>query len=251
MESGFEGFGGRGRGGWRLTAAVSIFFLTIVSIYSQNLVQNGNFEEGGGSFAGWQISHGVQMSSYSGPTIQNGGYNDPYYARFNFEWEGNDTLSQEISTIPGAVYDISFWAEDGAGHNFGTYFDFGNITEDLGPAFSTGPGQWYLGWTNFTFDLTASALETDLAFVIAADTGSEFGVDDISVTAVPQLQACAMGGKFQVTVTNCNSSVIIQASTNMVDWVDVCTNGAPCTFTDACVHPRCFYRAKVVSIGSL
>lgn len=233
--------------GSRVTAAVAVFLLTIFSVHSQNLVQNGDFDVGGGSFADWQISHSASMSSYSGPTVVSGGYNDPYYARFTFEAEGNDILSQEIPTVPGEVYAISFDAEDGAGGNFGTYFDFGNFSANLGPTFSVGPGEWYSGWTNFTFDVTATALETDLAFIIAADSGSEFGVDDISVVAVPELKLAKVGRTFQVTITNSNSKVVIQATTNMADWVNVCTNTAPCTFTDAmAAYPQRFYRAAVV-----
>lgn len=231
-----------------VTAMVVVFLLTAFSTYSQNLVQNGNFETGGGSFTDWQISHSASMSSYSSPTIVSGGYNDPYYARFSFEPEGNDLLSQEISTVPGETYFISFSAEDGAGHNFGTYFDFGGFSEDLGSAFETGPGEWSVGWMNFGFDVTATALETDLSFIIAADLGSEFGVDDISAVAVPELKAARAGKMFQVNCTNCNCSVIVQATTNFVNWVNVYTNTAPFTFTDTmAAFPQRFYRAAVVS----
>ncbi len=184
--------------------------------------------------------------------IYNGGAGDPsgdpYYARFLSEENGGeDVLSQNISTIPGDVYEISFYAEDGAGHNFQTDFSFGNVTENLGPAFSIGPGEWYNGWTNFTFSLTASALDTELAFLIYADTQSEFGVTGISVTPVPLLEEALCNGKVEVMVTNCTSPVIIQVSTNMIDWATVCTDTAPCTFTDSCImFPHCFYRAAVL-----
>lgn len=233
-----------------MTAAGSVYFLTIISVFSQNLVQNGNFEEDGGSFAGWTISHPNGDTNYANdsPTIATGGDDDPYYARFEYEQSGaGDLLSQEIATIPGDLYDISFDAEDGGGHNFQTAFSFGAATEDLGPAFAIGPGEWYEGWTNFSFDLMAAEVETELSFLIWADIGSEFGVDDISVTPVPQLSETVTEGKFQVTVTNCCASVVIQVSTNMIDWVNVCTNTAPCTFTDSCAaHPKCFFRAAVL-----
>jgi hypothetical protein len=251
MELGLEGrFGFKGRSAV-LTAGLAIFFLPLFSLHSQNLVQNGNFEAGGGSFADWQISHDEYQSNYSGPTIVSGGDNDPYYARFTSESEGNDILSQDISTVPGDIYEISFNAEDGDGHNFGTYFDFGNFQDDLNNTFETGPSKWLVGWTNFNFAVTATEDESDLSFIIAADTGSEFGVDDISVVAVPKVIAMPCAGNFQVTVTNCTSQVIIQASTNMVNWVTVCTNTAPCTFTDAaCMKfPQRFYRAAVLQVA--
>jgi hypothetical protein len=249
MELGRQGRSGDGRSG-KLTAAGIIFSFTLVSVYSQNLVQNSNFEAGGGSFADWTISHlnaDTNYASYS-PMIATSGYDDPYYARFLWEENGGgDILSQYVPTILGYLYDVSFWAEDGAGHNFETYFDFGGFADNLNNAFAIGPGEWFDGWTNFTFSLTAAEFETDLSFLIYADTDSEFGADDISVVAVPRLEATADGNTFQVTVTNCSSSVVIQASTNLVDWVCVCTNTAPCTFTDCCSgFPRRFYRAAVL-----
>lgn len=230
-----------------LTAWGIVFFLLAHSVYSQNLVQNGNFEAGGGSFENWQISHNEPQSNYSGPTIASPGYSDPYYARFLFEPSANDILSQEIATTPGDVYDIHFWAEDGAGHDMAAYFDFGNFSTNLLTVFSIGPGEFYSGWTNFNFDVTATELKTDLSFVIWADTGSEFGVDGVSVVQLPVLHAAAVGSNFNVTVTSPSSAIVIQASTNLVDWVAACTNTPPFTFTDSIPLYHCrFYRAATI-----
>ncbi len=254
MELGFKGCGRGWKGGsGGLKAAVLIFLLSEFSLYSQNLVQNGNFAANGGSFTGWTISHtpgDTNDANYS-PMIYNGvpgpGGND-YYARFLNEQSGSaDILSQDISTIPGDIYLVSFYAEDGAGHNFTTDFNFGNFSYDLGNAFAIGPGEWVQGWTNFSFTVTATESLSDLSFLVNADTQSEFGVTGISVTAVPQpeLQVACEGGKFQVSVTNATSQVVIQASTNLVDWVNVCTNTAPCTFTDECSMPKRFFRVAM------
>jgi hypothetical protein len=252
MEFGRKGLGGHvgaSRSGL-LTAAVGSFFFLVFSGYSQNLVQNGNFNAGGGSFEDWQISHSVGSSNYSGPTIASPGFgSNPYYAQFNFEpGGGNDILSQELATTPGAVYDINFWAEDGAGNNFGAEFNFGAFSANLINAFAIGPGKWYSGWKDFNFDVTATELQTELSFVIAADAGSQFGVDDISVVALPDFDAVAVGTNFEVTVSSPAYSTIIQASTNMINWVCVCTNTPPFTFTDCMSQfPRRFYRAAIVA----
>ena len=235
-----------------VTAWVIVFFLLTCSVFSQNLVQNGNFDAGGGSFEDWQISHSAPSSNstYSGPTIASPGFNsNPYYARFNFEWSGGgDTISQDIATTIGAVYDISFWAEDGDGHDFGAEFSFGNFSYNFLPAFAIGPGEWYNGWTNFNFDVTASELNTALSFAISADTGSEFGLDDISVVQLPVCCCDAAGTNFKVTVTSPSSLTVIMASTNMVNWVAVCTNTPPFTFTDCVsIYPKRFYRAAVIA----
>jgi hypothetical protein len=53
-------------------------------------------------------------------------------------------------------------------------------------------------------------------------------------------------GTFQLTITSPTSSTIIQASTNLVNWVPVYTNYTPSfTYTDsnASSYPYRFYRA--------
>jgi hypothetical protein len=248
MELGFEGRVGAGRSGVLSASAIFLFFIFVFPIYSQSILQNGNFEAGGGSFDDWTISHSVSQSSYSGPTIASGGYKDPYYAQFNYEAEGNDTLSQEVATTVGTVYDISFSAEDGAGHNLGAELNFGGSSFDLQSAFETGPGQWASGWKDFTFDVTATELETDFSLVVAADLGSGFGIDDISIVPVPDFAGVVVGNTYQVSVDSpAGYTTVIQGSTNMVNWVNVYTNTAPYIFTDSISqYPRRFYRAAIM-----
>lgn len=246
MESGSKGSVGTGRGGV-VAAAWIVFSFLAFPVRSQNLVLNGNFEAGGGGFAGWQISHDASQTQYYGPNISTGGYNDPYYARFTFEPEGDDTLSQELATTPGDEYAINFWAEDGDGHNFGAEMNFGTFSADLLSSFDNSPGG-PSGWQDFSYDVTATELDTDFSFVIAADEGSEFGVDDISVTPVPDFEGIAVGNRFHVTVsTPAGYSTIIQASTNLIGWACVYTNTPPFTFTDSMTQfPHRFYRAAIV-----
>ncbi len=247
MESGFERSIGAGRIG-RLTALLIFPFLLTCSVFSQNLVQNGNFDAEGGSFENWQISHTGPGPNYSGPNIASTGYaSNPYYAQFQFEWNGGeDILSQNVATTIGAVYDISFMAEDGAGHDFAAELNFGNFSANLLNAFSIGPGEWFNGWTNFSFEVTASELDSDLSFAIAADSGSEFGLDDISVVQLPDFDGAVVGKTYHVTVSNPASLTVIQASTNCCNWVNVYTNTPPFTYTDSISqYPRRFYRAAV------
>lgn len=246
MESGRKGRIGAGRVGMLAATAGFFFFLTL-SVFPQNLIQNGDFGANGGSFEGWQIGHSQSQPHYSGPTIASPGYNDPYFARFLYEPAGNDVLSQNIATTPGAVYAINFWAEDGDGHNLEAEFNFGDFSANLINPFAIGPGEWYSGWKDFSFEVTATELETDFSFVIAADMGSEFGVDDVSVVAAPDFEGVAVGTNFLVTVSSPAYATIILASTNLVNWAPVYTNIPPFTFTDSMSQFPCrFYRAAEV-----
>jgi hypothetical protein len=249
MELGFERYLGAGRIRVLTTSLIFSFFVTC-AVYSQNLVQNGNFDANGGSFENWQINHTVSGSTYSGPNIAHPGFgSNPYYAQFEYEWSGGvDTLSQEIATTVGAVYDISFEAEDGGGHDSEAQLNFGNFSANLLTAFAIGPGQWFTGWTNFSFEVTASQLESDLSFAIASDTGSEFGLDDISVVEVPDFEGVVVGKMYHVIVSSGASPTVIQASTNCCHWINVYTNTPPFTFTDSISqYPQRFYRAAVIA----
>jgi hypothetical protein len=63
---------------------------------------------------------------------------------------------------------------------------------------------------------------------------------------VPELQAVGTNGVFQLTVSMPSPyiSTIIQASTNLLNWVNIYTNTPPFSFTDptAMTGSR-FYRA--------
>jgi hypothetical protein len=69
----------------------------------------------------------------------------------------------------------------------------------------------------------------------------------IAFQPMPHLQAVATGDRFQVSVTMPSPycSTIIQASTNLVNWVNIYTNTPPFTFTNSMTEtlPQCFYRA--------
>jgi hypothetical protein len=169
-----------------ISRVAGIFLCAIISLHAQNLLLNGNFEDDGGSFANWSIAHSPPEPPYSSPIIASNNESVGYFAQFTFEPNCGDILSQTIATIPGMVYDIAFSAEDGDGHNFETEFSFGDFSADLAPTFETGAGESFNGWTNFNFTVTANSTETELSFTIYADTGSEFGADNVSVTPAPE-----------------------------------------------------------------
>jgi hypothetical protein len=71
-------------------------------------------------------------------------------------------------------------------------------------------------------------------------------ITGLAFQPVPQLQPAAAGGAFELTVSMPSPyySTVIQASTNMLNWVSVYTNTPSFTFTDltATASPQRFYR---------
>jgi len=93
---------------------------------------------------------------------------------------------------------------------------------------------------------------------VLSDTDDSNSDDDVAVATLsvgsPQpvqlapVNASGSGAGFQLTVAgNAGASVIIQASTNLFNWVNLFTNISPFTFTnlDSTNYPSRFYRAVV------
>jgi uncharacterized repeat protein (TIGR01451 family) len=81
------------------------------------------------------------------------------------------------------------------------------------------------------------------------DNSASATVNVVGSMPPPQVSAISVGGgTFQLTVASpTTSTVIIQASTNLVNWVNIYTNTPPFIFSDSIstnYHDR-FYRAKI------
>jgi uncharacterized repeat protein (TIGR01451 family) len=80
---------------------------------------------------------------------------------------------------------------------------------------------------------------------------SAFVIVNVTTPAPPLLSSLSMGpgGTFHLSISNSSSQlpVIIQSSTNLVNWVNVDTNSPPFTYTDTVTpgFPTRFYRALV------
>ena len=68
-------------------------------------------------------------------------------------------------------------------------------------------------------------------------------------TQAPQLESpfVTTNGTFSITITGASVSSILQASTNFLNWANVCTGTPPCLFIDpqASNYPTRFYRARL------
>ena len=116
--------------------------------------------------------------------------------------------------------------------------------------------QWSgeVGWANFAFPLTAGQHTLEWSYVKDASFSSGLDaafIDNVNLPSfVPlplQLGSIVQSdGTFQITIASPASSTIIQASTNLINWVPVYTNDTSSfTFTDSAASsfPYRFYRA--------
>ena len=133
------------------------------------LVQNGGFETG--SFSSW-----TQSGNTSASGVTTGGYaHSGTYGAYLGPSGSLGYLSQTLATVPGQSYLISFWLENfvigvnefSVAWNGSTLYDQSSIP--------------ILGWSNYTFAVTATNTSMVLQFGFRNDPYC-FGLDDISVT---------------------------------------------------------------------
>ena len=151
-----------------------------------NLVVNGGFETG--DFSGWTLTGNTGDCLFVGgvndnrcdPPTQFGGHSGDYAAQLGDG--GSDAyLSQNIATVPGASYDISFWLASQGGappaNDFSVFWG----------------GQQVLALTNiapsdYTFynvgGLSPTGSQTTLMFAFRNDP-AYLALDDVSVVDPP------------------------------------------------------------------
>jgi uncharacterized repeat protein (TIGR01451 family) len=122
------------------------------------------------------------------------------------------------------------------------------ITWNLGNLAVTAGAQ-----ANLTVQAANQGLAIDSADVTAAtpdqnpNDGSASITFNVTVLTAPAMSGASIsGGKFNLTVSSAGPQTIIQASTNLINWVNIYTNTPPFTFTDTVTSlPDRFYRAVV------
>jgi uncharacterized repeat protein (TIGR01451 family) len=69
---------------------------------------------------------------------------------------------------------------------------------------------------------------------------------NVGLAVPPTVSGTAGGGKFKLSIGGASSPTVIQASTNLINWVNIYTNTPPFTFTDTVTSlPYRFYRAEL------
>jgi uncharacterized repeat protein (TIGR01451 family) len=97
--------------------------------------------------------------------------------------------------------------------------------------------------------INSASVQADTPDADSDNNSAALGVNIVSSLSPPVVSAASVGGgAFHLTISSpTSSSVIIQASTNLVNWVNVFTSTPPFTFTDSTstnYHDR-FYRALI------
>ena len=152
-----------------------------------DLVVNGGFEDTGNFITGW-ITGGDQNSVTVSPSEQHSG---DYSLLINSSRDF--TLDQNISTDTGATYQVQFWLATVSGktpNDFSVSFGGTSLISLTNTTNTT--------FTEYTFDVTATGVSTDLHFA-GADPSDYLDLDDISVTAVTGVPVITVPGAQTIT----------------------------------------------------
>jgi hypothetical protein len=152
------------------TATILLIAVATASATPINIVTNGGFETG--DFSGWTQLGNTGFTAVAPGALHSGSYGAVFGPVGSLGY-----ITQDLTTIPGAIYGLSFWITGTAGTGPGVIsVDWNGVNEiSFGnPTFG--------GWTNLTVPgLLASGASTPLKFGFQNDPGS-FYLDDISVT---------------------------------------------------------------------
>ncbi len=152
-----------------------------------DLVVNGGFEDTGNFITGW-ITGGDQNSVTVSPGESHSGD-----FSLLIDSSSDFTLDQNISTATGATYQVQFWLSTlngGTPNDFSASFG-GTSSISLTNTTNT-------TFTEYTFDVTATDVSTDLHFA-GADPSDYLDLDDISVTAVTGVPVITVPGAQTIT----------------------------------------------------
>ena len=213
-----------------------------------SLLRNGDFELGG--FVGWNlVGVGLIDDPVSGPTVYNGveGTTGGYHSAHGGSWgafmgdSSLATLSQAVATIPGQAYLVSFWLNNttsGEGQIFEARWIPGDGAPEVLYNFGTPRA---LVWTRFRFVVVATDPQAVLQFA-ALNSQLGFGLDDVSVTAIPPVAIGSVArGADSVTLgwrslAGLGYQVQYKAGLDAADWTNLGAlqrpSGTSATFTD-------------------
>ncbi len=180
--------------------SVKLFLVIALGVSSANgvsIVVNGGFESGPGAPAGGFRNLLAGDLSLPGWTIggdsvdiHHTGHTNAHSGLYSLDLAGPDlpgSISQDLSTVAGGQYILSFWY---AAHAYHPYpgnamatvswggSQLGVLSLPASPAFQA------MNWTHYQVQIAASGASTSLVFAATTPNGSII-LDDISVESVP------------------------------------------------------------------
>ena len=204
----------------------------------QSLVQDGGFESG--SFCHWSLAGNTVKFLpknpyvpyiYNGVESPHAAY-DPVHSGNFGAFLGDSTLAvlaQALPTCPGQEYLLSFWLENpigGVGEQFQVNWNTNSALTNTLFSLPTQPKTAAFAWTHFNFVVTATGTNTTLQFG-AENQPDYFGLDDVSVTAIPPPSFSALSQATNGLVfawnTLANVNYLLQYKTNLAqaNWLNL------------------------------
>jgi hypothetical protein len=149
---------------------VAVLASATVSAHAANLVTNPGFETG--TFSGWMFDPTFMAIDMS---IPHSGTYDALLASGGADLQ----LQQTITTVPGQLYNVSFWLDNAGGTPNDFSASFAGVT-----FFSTTNASAF-PYTLETGTVTATGTSSLLSFSMRQDPAF-WNLDDVSVIAVPE-----------------------------------------------------------------
>ena len=129
--------------------------------------------------------------------------------------------------------------------NYTAWVDVGKVTQATITGLVAGT-TYYFAATTYYDSGEESDYSNETTFTVPADAVNSLAAISTTVTNPATLAAMGQsGGHFNFTISGAEGSVyILEASSNLVNWIPVQTNTAPFTFVESGgVLPQQFYRA--------
>ena len=150
-----------------LCAATAAAALSFAHPASANLITNGGFETG--DFTGWTAT--AVTTDVTGTVNSVAPHSGNFQAISSF-----GSITQNVTTTPGGSYVVDFWLAGDSGINGDVSVLWGGVS--IFSHVFTSP----FGYTEYTFNVTASSATTALEFdVPTALFQGDFHFDDVSV----------------------------------------------------------------------
>jgi hypothetical protein len=139
---------------------------TTVTAAHANLLQNGGFETG--DFSDWTVNGGY-LGVTGGNYAHSGNYG-VYWGTVGYE----GTISQDITTVVGDTYNLSFYYAiyDGPTNEISAFVNGATVFDSFDPALTS--------WTLESVNFVATSTTTDIEFGFRQDPGYS-AFDDASV----------------------------------------------------------------------